>query len=108
VGDEVLTRAPALVGVALAGERERPFDRLGVDLLAAVCRVLGNDREEVAQQLALIRGELLGDLVDRRRGGSQLALPDARVAGVGLRPVLSYSSCLRLLRYRRPSSPRAR
>jgi hypothetical protein len=56
VGDEVLARASLLVAVALAGEREGALDRLGVDREADAVAVLGDDREQVAEQRPLIGG----------------------------------------------------
>jgi hypothetical protein len=73
VGDEVLARLALLVGVALAGKREGALDRLAVDLLAAARGVLADDGEQVAEELALVGVEILGDIVDRRRGAVRLA-----------------------------------
>ncbi len=56
--DEVLARLAALVGVALASEGERPLDRLGVDRPQSVVAVLRDHRQEVAEQRALVVGEL--------------------------------------------------
>ena len=56
--DEVLAAGAALVGVPLAGEDERLFDQLAVDLLGGVARVLLYDSEQVAEQDALVLGEL--------------------------------------------------
>ena len=55
VHDEVLARLAPLVGVVLAGEHERVLDARAVDLHRGVRRVLGDDREQVAQQPALGR-----------------------------------------------------
>jgi hypothetical protein len=55
VGDELLPGAAALVGVALAGEGERLSDLVEVDGLDRVFGVLGDDREEIGEQLALVR-----------------------------------------------------
>jgi hypothetical protein len=49
VGDEVLARLAALVGVVLAGEQERVQDGLAVDRLGDLVRVLGDDREQIGQ-----------------------------------------------------------
>jgi len=73
MGDELLARAPALVGVALAGERERALDGFPVQVLAGLRAVLLDDREQVAEQLALRRTQLLGDLVSGRRGDLAVA-----------------------------------
>ena len=53
VDDEVLARLAALVGVVLAGEDERVLDRRAVDLQRDLVGVLLDDREQVAEQLAL-------------------------------------------------------
>ena len=58
VDDELLAGAPALVGVVLAGEHERLLDAVAVDRDERLVGVLLDDREEVAEQLALARGEL--------------------------------------------------
>ncbi len=85
MGDEVLARLAALVGVALAGERERALDRVAIDRRLAVARVLADDREQVAEQRALLAVEALGELVDRGGDAVRLVLdPDPRVtAAVG-------------------------
>jgi hypothetical protein len=68
VGDEVLAGLAPLVGVALAGEAERVLDRAAVEpAVVAVCAVLADDREQVAEEGALVGGQVPGDLVDRRR-----------------------------------------
>jgi hypothetical protein len=100
MGDEVLAGAAPLVGMAVAGEGEGTLDGLAVDLVARVLGVLGDDREQVAQQRALVVGEWLGEAVDRRGA----VLP---VAGADASPA-AYFGCLRLLRYCRPSSWRSR
>ena len=53
VHDEVLAGLAPLVGVVLAGEHERLLDALAVDADGRVGGVLGDDREQVAQQPAL-------------------------------------------------------
>jgi len=70
VGDEVLARSPALVGVALAGEGEGALDGLGVDLARALDAVLLDHRQQVAEQGALVVGQLLSEVGQRhdRRG----------------------------------------
>jgi hypothetical protein len=57
VDDELLARAPALVGMVVAGEYERGRDGVAVDRDERVLGVLLDDREEVAQQppLALVQ-----------------------------------------------------
>ena len=84
--DEVLARATALVGVAVAGECEGALDGLAVDLVVLFLGVLGDDREQIAEEVPLLRSELLRDLVD---GGGRVvpALPHARMTAVGLHPV---------------------
>ena len=62
MGDEVLAGLPALVGVVLAGEQERLQDGVAIDLLGDLVGVLGDDREQVLQQLVLERREIVGDL----------------------------------------------
>jgi hypothetical protein len=68
-----------LVGVTLACEGEGALDRVAVDLVMAVGRVLADDREEVAEQLALVGIEVLGDLVDRRDRARRLGGADLDV-----------------------------
>jgi hypothetical protein len=52
--DELLTGAPALIGVVLAGEHERGGHRFAVDRDERVLSVLLDDREQVAEQSALV------------------------------------------------------
>jgi hypothetical protein len=80
MGDEVLARLALLVGMALAGEREGPLDRVTVDLVVTVGRVLANDRKEVAEQLPLVGVEILRDLVDRRGDAASVAGANLDVA----------------------------
>jgi hypothetical protein len=61
MGDEVLARLAALVGVVLAGEQEGAQDRLAVDRVDDLVRVLGDDREEVGEQLVLERRQVVRD-----------------------------------------------
>jgi hypothetical protein len=61
VRDEVLTRLAALVGVVLAGEEEGAQDRLAVDRIHDLVGVLGDDREEVGEQLVLERRQVVRD-----------------------------------------------
>ncbi len=62
VHDEVLAGLAPLRGVVLAGEHERRFHARAVDLDGRVGGVLGDDREQVAEQPALELAELLADL----------------------------------------------
>ncbi len=82
MGDEVLARLAALVGVAVAGEGEGALDRLAIDAVVTVGRVLADDREQIAEQRPVVGGQVLGDVVDRRRRavrllGSDLDVPMA-------------------------------
>jgi hypothetical protein len=62
VRDEVLARLAALVGVVLAREQERLEHLLAVHRRGDLVRVLGDDREQVLQQLVLERREIVRDL----------------------------------------------
>jgi hypothetical protein len=108
MGDEVLARLAALVGVALAGEREGTLDRRPVDPVVAVDLVLADDREEVAQQGPFLGRQVLGDVVDGGRGPVRLLGADLDVAAAidrgGCPVVLRFPFYVRSLRYRRPSS----
>jgi hypothetical protein len=80
VRDEVLARAPLLVGVAIAREREGALYRLALDRLVGVRGVLGDDREQIAEQRALVGVEVLGQRVDRDLGAlRRLAGADAQM-----------------------------
>jgi hypothetical protein len=59
--DEILAGDAALVGVVLAGEREGAQDGAAVDRLDDLVGVLGDDREQVGEQLVLERREVGGD-----------------------------------------------
>jgi hypothetical protein len=67
MSDEVLARLALLVGMALAGEPERLGDAGLVDRLNRVVGMLGDQREEVDQQLALLVAEAAGQLLVARR-----------------------------------------
>ena len=69
VGDELLARAAALVRVALAGERECVPDQLEVHGPDGVVGVLRHDREEIREQLLLVRQEVGADPLRARGGG---------------------------------------
>ena len=81
VDDEVLAARPALVGVALAGEDEGALDELAVDLLGGLAGVLLDDREQVAEQDALV----VRELGRRAGGGVDLVAIHGPVAEVRLR-----------------------
>ena len=95
MNDEVLARAPALVGVMHAGIDERLLDPVAVDSSGGFVGVLLDNREQVAEQATLLRGQLgaldvsvgggIGDLVDRRTRGEQRR---SVLAGGRSRPVL--------------------
>jgi hypothetical protein len=115
MGDEVLAGLAALVGVVLAGEHERAHDGVAVDGLGDLVGVLLDDREQVAEQLALERGEVGGRLqrgagarvrpVDRTVRGNadaRAVRPRGGRLGAGQAAALS----VLLARYRSPSSSR--
>jgi hypothetical protein len=56
--DELLARLAALVRVVLARERERAQDGSAVDRLGDLVGVLGDDREQVGEQLVLERRQV--------------------------------------------------
>ncbi len=58
VHDEVLARLASLGGMVLAGEHERVFHALAVDLHDRVRGVLGDDREQVVEQPPLELAQL--------------------------------------------------
>jgi len=68
VGDELLARLAALVGVVLAREHERLDDELAVDGLGDLVSVLLDDREQVREELALELGEVGGRGLQPERG----------------------------------------
>jgi hypothetical protein len=81
VGDEVLARAAALIGMPLAGEGKGALDRRAVEVARAVGAVLADDREKVAEQRAVLGRKPTRDLVDRRRGSEPaIAGADPRVS----------------------------
>jgi hypothetical protein len=115
MGDEVLAGLAALVGVVLAGEQERAQDRLAVDWVGDLVGVLGDDREQVAQQVVLERRQVVGERelavvavlgeVDRLVRGDS----DGRDDGIAV-AVQAAAGAARLgsllVRYCRPSSKR--
>ena len=110
--------------MVLAGEDEGLHDALAIDGLGNLVGVLLDDREEVGQQLALERGEVVGDVrgrtvrkdgaIDRpvAGNGDRLAVErPARDRRLGARRVLlgRQAACRRvvsLVRYLSPSSSR--
>jgi hypothetical protein len=80
MGDEVLAGAALLAGVALAGEGEGALELLAVDRLDLVGLVLLDDSEEVAEEGALVGGELARDRVGTGRARAPRGLADAGVA----------------------------
>jgi len=121
VGDEVLARLAALVGVVLAGEQEGVQHGLAVDRLGDLVRVLGDDREQVGQQLVLERREVVRDrqravvavygTVDRTvRGDRDRRRVLTRQRKVAVDAGVVQAACgslgLLLVRYCRPSSNR--
>jgi hypothetical protein len=106
MGDEVLAGLAALVGVVLAGEDERPHDGVAVDGLGDLVGVLLDDREQVAEQLALERGQVGGRL---QRGDADVRAIDGAVRGdADARLAAGQAAALSVLlaRYRSPSSSR--
>jgi hypothetical protein len=81
VRDEVLAGLAPLVGVALAGEDERPLDRALVEVVATRA-VLADDGEQIAEQDAILGGEPARDLVLGDDGAVDRVIgPDPRVTG---------------------------
>ena len=100
--------------MALAGEREGALDLLLVDRVAVAGVVLADHREQIAEQLALARGQVTGDRVDgsdrrpsracppgaRRRRESDPTAPSRVDRGaVGVGRSARQGSALRLCRY---------
>jgi hypothetical protein len=120
VGDEVLARLAALVRMVLAREQERVQDRLAVDRLGDLVGVLGDDREQVGQQLVLERRQVVGDRqravvavlgpVDGavRGDGDRRRVLGQRAIAVAVNGAVQAAARLGLLlvRYCRPSSNR--
>jgi hypothetical protein len=65
--------------VVLAGEHERADNGIAVDRLGDLIGVLLDDREQVAEQLALERGEVGRRL--QQRGGARIGPIDRAVRG---------------------------
>jgi hypothetical protein len=80
MGDEVLARLAALIGMAFAGEGEGALNRGAINRLVAVGRILADDGEQVAEQGPLIRGQVLGDVVDGRGWAVRVVGADLDVA----------------------------
>ena len=130
MGDEVLARAPPLVGVVHAGVDERLLDPLAVDRRRRLVGVLLDDREQVTEQSLLDRRQIgalapdvdvgVGDVVHRgaRAGSHRRGRARAIARGRGRSAVCSglvatadrsaqaLGGWFVLLRYRRPSSYR--
>jgi hypothetical protein len=112
MGDEVLARLAALVGVVIAGEDERLDDGRAVDRLGDLVRMLLDDREEVAEQLALERGEVArglerdGALRPGAVDGPVRGDVDARGRSAVLRAGQAAALSVLLARYVSPSSSR--
>jgi hypothetical protein len=109
VGDELLARLAALVGVVLAREHERADDRVAVDGLGDLVGVLLDDREEVVDELPLEVGELAGGGFQRGRGLAVRGTVDRAVrldadGTVPLRGGQAAALCVLLARNLRPSS----
>jgi hypothetical protein len=123
--DEILAGFAALVGVVHARVHERLLNALAVDRLGRVIGMLLDDREQVAEQPALDRGQLgaldrlvslrVLDAIDgRARGGDPrratraTTIGAARAARAVLRPAAGYGlpRGFAPLRYLRPSSYR--
>ncbi len=82
VHDEVLAGLAPLVGVVLAGEHERVVHAVAVDLDRRVLGVLGDDREQVAEQppLELVQIQALGGIWTQRPWQDQAGRPTAAPA----------------------------
>jgi hypothetical protein len=88
VRDEVLSGLSLLVGVPLACEAERLRDPRLVDRLDRVVGVLGDQREEVDQELAFLIAESLCELFVRdslRPFGLDQADANVRIGQAGSR-----------------------
>ena len=99
VDDEVLARAAALVGVALAGEHERALDRLALEPREAGVLVLLDYREQVGEKVALELVEL-----DARRRDLGLRTIHAAIGEVDRRGLVAAVASVRALRRRHESS----
>ena len=109
VGDEVLAGAPPLIGVALAGEGEGALGCLGVDPPRSLEAVLLDHRQQIAQQRALVVGQRLRALGERRHGRALAAAG----ADPGVTPAVgrghgAVGPARRQLRRALPRSPRIR
>lgn len=88
MGDEVLAGLPLLARVALAGEGEGPLDLPAVDRLRRIGGVLLDDREQIAEQGALVGRELARDRISARRPVLADRLADSGVpATIRIAPV---------------------
>jgi hypothetical protein len=84
VHDEVLAGLAPLVGVVLAGEHERVAHAVAVDFDRGVLGVLGDDREQVAEQapLELVQVQALYGLCDSGAPGQGGPVGDDRSGSV--------------------------
>ena len=88
MGDEVLAGLPLLARVALAAEGEGPLDLPAVDRLPSHRGVLLDDREQIAEQSALLGRELARDRISARRRVLADRLADSGVpATIRIAPV---------------------
>jgi hypothetical protein len=107
VHDELLARSAALVGVVLAREREGLDDAGAVDALGDLVGVLLDDREQVGEQLALDRREVVGDVgreAVRELGAVDRDVASDRDGAVDLQPL---GAVRRLRRARAVAAARA-
>jgi hypothetical protein len=88
MGDEVLAGLPLLARVALAAKGEGPLDLPAVDRLRRIGGVLLDDREQIAEQGALLGRELARDRISARRPVLADRLADSGVpATIRIAPV---------------------
>ena len=120
--DELLAGLAALVGVVLAREQERGQHLRAIDRRGDLVRVLGDDREQILQQLVLERRQVVRDVdgavVDVSREVDRLVRRDrdddpvpvlGQGAGAVDRGLLGQAACrlmFALLRNCLPSSSR--
>ena len=105
VGDEVLAGTPALVRMALAGERERLLDGAPVELRGPPVGVLGDDGEQVAEERPLVVGQALRVLVVGDLDGRGVLVRPTRVCPPGSGVSVSDSSATKSPFCPSPSTP---